>query len=257
MRRFALICVLAMAVVYLAGCGATTRLIDYSSMKTDVAMNKSVYLEPSEAPKVIYISVKNTSSDQSITGQFHSLVASEIQSKGYGIVQKPSGGPYIAQIMIRYFGEWKQGMNMEGTLSGAGLGALSGLGMDGSSKGAAIGGLAGAAVGFVADFATRVKSVIIVVEFRIVERLAPKDDITGIQTEETGITIESKVEGSLGPKQDLPTTQASSRKVYSKKEGVHVYEAAVAARAAQINLNLDEARQKLMETAARQIAGIF
>ncbi|MFH1956396.1 MAG: complement resistance protein TraT, partial [Patescibacteria group bacterium] len=120
-----------------------------------------------------------------------------------------------------------------------------------------IGGIIGAAVGFVADVATRVKTEIIVIEFQIAERLAGYDDILGQQVEETEVTTDIKALGGLGTKTDMPTTRSSTRKITSKKDGVNIYNAGVAARAAQVNLNVDEAVQKLIQSAGQQIAGIF
>jgi len=61
---FSLILILTVAV--LSGCAATTRVIDYGTMKTDVAMSESIFLSPTEAPKTIFIQARNTSSNQNI-----------------------------------------------------------------------------------------------------------------------------------------------------------------------------------------------
>jgi hypothetical protein len=184
MRRLVLIryLVLIGALIVLMGCAATTRLIDYGTMKTDVAMSESIFLSPTEAPKTIYIQNRNTSSNQNITGAFESMVLSGIQAKGYQIVQKPSQATYILQTNIRYIGGWKQGMNFQDTMTGAGLGALAGLGIGGPhhyAGGAIAGGLIGAGIGFAADLATRVRTEIMVIEFQITERLSEEEDITG------------------------------------------------------------------------------
>jgi len=262
MRRIALVkYFLLMAVlVVLVGCAAATRMIDYGKMQTDVAMSESIFLTPTEAAKNIFIQIRNTSSDQNITGTFESLILSGIQGKGYQIVQKPSRVTYILQGNIRYKGEWKQGMSWEGTLTGAGLGALTGLGLGGPhhyGTGAAVGGILGAAAGFVADVATRIKTEIIVIEFRITERLSPEEDITGQKVEKSEYTTESKVLGGMGTRPDLPTSKTVDRRVSTSKEGVKIYDAAVAAKAMQVGLDVNEATQRLIENAARQIVGIF
>jgi hypothetical protein len=191
---FSLILILTVAV--LSGCAATARVIDYGTMKTDVAMSESIFLSPTEAPKTIFIQARNTSSNQNITGTFESVIVSGIQSKGYQIVQKPSEATYILQANIRYLGEWRQGMSFEGTVTGAGLGALAGLGLgagpNGSVRGAAIGsgvgGAIGAGLGFAADMATRVRTEIIVIEFQLTERLSEEEDIIGQRViEEQGL----------------------------------------------------------------------
>lgn len=260
MKRLVRYFLIMAMVCVLLGCGAATRMIDYGSMKTDVAMSESIFLTPTEAPKTIYVQIRNTSSNQNITPTFQSVVLSGIQGKGYPIVQKPSEATYILQANIRYSGEWKQGMNFEGTLTGAGLGALAGLGIGGPhhyGTGAAVGGLVGAGLGFVADVATRVRTEIMVIEFQITERLSEEEDITGQKVEKTEIITDTKVMGGMGTKPDAPTSKTIDRRVSSSKQGTKIYTAGVAARAAQVNLNIDEATQRLIETAGRQIAGIF
>jgi hypothetical protein len=260
MKRLFKCILISMVGVMLAGCAATTRLIDYGSMKTDVAMNESIFLTPTEASKTIYIQTRNTSSNQNITGLFESSILSGIRAKGYQIVQKPSQATYILQTNIRYMGEWKQGMNFQDTLTGAGLGALAGLGLGGPhhyAGGAAVGGIIGSGIGFAADLATRVRTEIIVVDFQITERLSREEDITGQKVEKREHVIESKVLGAIGTKPDLPTSKTVGKQVSSTKEGVKIYNSAVAAKAAQVNLNVNEASQRLIETASRQIAGIF
>ncbi len=251
---------LIVPVVILFGCAAAIRMIDYGKMQTDVAMSESIFLTPTEAAKTIYVQIRNTSSNQNVTGTFESIVLPGIQAKGYQIVQKPSQATYILQTNIRYLGEWKQGMNFQDTLTGAGLGALAGLGLGGPhhrAGGAAVGGAIGAGVGLAADLLTRVRTEIIVIDFQITERLSAEEDITGQKVRESEIVTERKTMGGMGTKPDSPTSKTTHRQVSSSKEGVKIYNAAVAARAAQVNLNVNEATQRLIETAGRQIAGIF
>lgn len=260
MKKLAYLLIILVMAYGLFGCAAAGRLIDYSSMKTDVAMSESIFLTPTDAPKTMYIQVKNTSSNQMITSLFESTIVSNIQSRGYKLVQKPSQATYILQVNCRYLGEWKQGIDFSGTLTGTGIGALAGLGMSGyqhRTSGTLAGGLIGGALGFVADIATRVRTEIIVIEFQITERLSEEQDIIGQEVEEVESKTEIKSLGGLGTQQDTPSVRSSTRKVSSKKKGVNIYNAGVAARAAQVNLNVQEATQRLIETAGQQIAGIF
>lgn len=251
---------LMVVVVVLYGCAATTRMIDYGNIKTDFAMNGSVFLSPTEAPKAIFIQVGNTSSNQNITGTFESTIVSGIQSKGYQLVRKPSEATYILQVNIRYLGEWREGMGFEGTVTGAGLGALAGLGLGagprgsygGAAIGSGIGGVLGAGAGFALDMATRVRTMIIVVEFQVTERLSEEEDIIGQQ-----VTQERGMRTPMAPVRGAPIEMAGQRSVTSSKPGTKIYTAAVAARAAQVNLNVNEAANRLIEVSALQIAGIF
>jgi hypothetical protein len=257
----------AILMAALFGCGATARVIDYGHMKTDVAMSESIFLTPTDAPKTIFLQIRNTSSNQQITPFFESVIVNGIRTKGYEISQ-PKKATYILQANVRYLGEWRQGMNFEGTLTGAGIGALAGLGIGagaggphhragGAAIGAGVGGMIGAGVGFAADMATRVRAEIIVIEFQITERLSEEEDITGQQLEKREHIMQKKVMGAIGTVPDAPTSKSTTKQVTSSKPGTKIYTAGVAARAAQVNLNVDQATQILIETAGRQISGIF
>lgn len=260
-KGFSVLAVVAvLAIVALSGCAAATRVIDYGHMKTDVAMSESIFLSPTEAAKTVFIQTRNTSSDQSITGMFESVILSSIQAKGYQIVQKPSQATYILQANIRYLGEWKDGMNFQGTMGGASLGALAGLGIGAASKslkgmaiGSGVGSLIGAGIGLAADLATRVRTELIVIEFQITERLSEEEDIVG-QKINKNETIHDKTSGATPLKSSASKT---TRRGVTSKEGTKIHSAAVAARAAQVNLNVNEASQRLIEIASQQIAGIF
>jgi uncharacterized protein YgiM (DUF1202 family) len=260
MRRMVKCLLLVIVALVSIGCGATARMIDYGSMKTDVAMSQSIFLTPTEAPKTIYVQIRNTSSNQNITSAFESTILSQIQAKGCQVCAKPSEATYILQANIRYLGEWRQGMSFEGTLTGSGIGALAGLGIGagphGSARGAAIGGgvggVIGAGLGFAADMATRVRTEIIVVEFQITERLSEEEDITGQQT-----TGENRMRFPVAPVPGAPIGMSGKRTVTSAKPGTKIYTGGVAARAAQVNLNVNEAAKQLIQVAGLQIAGIF
>lgn len=71
------------------------------------------------------------------------------------------------------------------------------------------------------------------------------------------MVTDNNVMGRMRTKPNLPTPKTVEREVTSTKEGVKIYSATVAAKAAQVDLNVDEAAQRLIETAGRQVAGIF
>lgn len=258
-KRFAVI--FAVCLVLLMGCAAATRVIDYSEMKTDVAMSESIFLSPTDASKTIYVQVRNTSTNQAITEGFESVIISGLKGRGYKVVEKPSQATYILQANIRYLGEWKEGMDFGGTLTGASIGALAGLGL--TSPGGryagnvAAGGLIGGALGFVADVATRVKTQVIAVDFQITERLAGSEDIIGQEIDKTEVRCEAKVMGGSGARADLPTAKSTAKKVTSSKAGTKIYTAGVAAKAEQISLDVNQAAQILIESAGKQMVGIF
>ncbi|MBI4685682.1 MAG: hypothetical protein HY755_10840 [Nitrospirae bacterium] len=184
---------------------------------------------------------------------------SGLQSRGYRLVQKPSEAAYLLQANVRYVGEWKEGMDFSGTLTGASLGALTGLGLSGRDhlmSGTVAGGIIGSVVGFVTDVATRVKTAVVVVDLQIAERVSSEEDVFGLETEESQTISSAKTLGGMGTHQDLPTATTTQKKVSSKK-GAKVHTTAVAAKAAQVNLDVNEACKVLIEAAGRQVAGIF
>jgi hypothetical protein len=56
---------------------------------------------------------------------------------------------------------------------------------------------------------------------------------------------------------DLTASETVDRRIATSKPGTKIYNAAVADRIVQVNLNVDETAQKRIETAGRQIAEIF
>lgn len=243
------------------GCAAAGRIIDYGSIKTDVAMSETVFLSPTDAPRNILVQVKNTSSNQQVTPIFESVLIQNIQSRGYQTVRSPSQATYILQVNIRYVGEWKDGMDFSGTVTGAAAGALTGLGLTGRGGNfgahAATGSLIGAGIGFAADLLTRVKTEVIAVDYQITEQLAPEQDLTGQQTQKYETAIDNQDKGGMGTRSNPSGTKITSKEVVSAKPGVKIYTGGVAAKAMQVNLNSSEAAGILIETAAKQIAGIF
>lgn len=223
-------------------------------------MNETIFLSPTDAPRNILVQVKNTSSNQQITPVFESTLISIIQSRGYQTVRSPSQATYILQANIRYIGEWRDGMDFSSTVTGAAAGALTGLGLTrrGGNFGAhaATGGLIGAGLGFAADLLTRVKTEIIAVDFQISERLSAEDDIIGQQVQKSEIKSQTDEIGGIGTRAYVPGSVTTAKQVTSKT-GAKIYNGGVAARAMQVNLNSGEAAGILIETAAKQIAGIF
>lgn len=251
---------LCMLVVCFAACAPIQRGIDYSQMQTDVAMSETIFLSPTDAPKTIYIKAQNTSSYQAATGFFQEGLKSNLMSKGYTIVQSAREATYILQANIRYVGEWKDNITFEGSGTGAVAGALAGVGLAGQGHGVGggiIGGLVGAGIGLAADLATRPKTAVAVIDFQLTERLNPDEDIIDQRVDKTTATSESKTLGGIGSKANRPTSSTSVKTVTSGKAGTKIYTAGVAAKAIQINLNVDEAMQKLIYIAANQIGGIF
>lgn len=259
-RRMILALAFVLAVFFFTGCAATQRVMDYSDLKTNVAMSGPVFLSPTNAEKTVYLQVKNTSSNQLITNILCSAIQADLQYKGYRLVNDPSQASYILQPIITYCGAWKEGGIGEGVMAGAAAGALGGIGLSRSyhhALGRGVGlGLLGAAVGLAADLATRVQVYVIMTDFQITEMLGNKD-LAGIRTMETKRTVSKSIKGGMGAKPDPMTREAVTSSVTSDREGVNVIRSGVAAKAAQIGLDPAQAAQILTEISARQIAGIF
>jgi len=159
------------AALALMGCAATERTIDYSEMKTDVRMDRSIFLEPlNKYPKKVFVEVKHTTNRPDLVGGFQPVLVGMIQSKGYEIVMNPNQADYLIQSNIRYIGEYNDRIMQDGMVTGAAIGALSGLAIAHSAAGIAGGALVGGALGMGADIATRTKTCVIAIDVRITER---------------------------------------------------------------------------------------
>lgn len=176
-KKLANLAILLFVAVTLSGCMAAARLADFKDgMKSDVKMTQSIFLTATEAPKTIYVQIRNTSSNQNVTDIFRKEIVSRLTNQGYKVIDKPSQATYVLQANIRYLGEWKEGMNLGDTAIGAGIGALAGIGLTRPSNFNNMGtntiGLAaaGAALGFVAEMATKVKTEVITIDLQIIER---------------------------------------------------------------------------------------
>lgn len=155
----------------LLGCAATERVIDYSEMKTDVKMDRSVFLQPiSKSPKTVYVEVKHTTNRPDLVGGFEPVLIGMIQGKGYQIVTNPHRADYLIQSNIRYIGTYYDGIMRDGVITGAAVGALSGLAIARSAAGIAGGALVGGALGMGADIATRTKTQVIAIDVRVTEQ---------------------------------------------------------------------------------------
>jgi len=179
-------------VAVLVGCAATERVIDYSTMKTDVKMDRSVFLQPlAKSPKTIYLEVKHTTNRPDLIGGFHSVLASQLQSKGYVLTNDPNAADYWLQTNIRYIGIYNDKIIKDGIITGAAVGALSGLAIARSAAGVAGGALVGGALGVGADVATRTKTQVIAVDVRVSERSLPqpKDHRCGVAASATKIWL--------------------------------------------------------------------
>lgn len=176
----------------LVGCAATERVIDYSDMKTDVKMDKSVFLEPlNKYPKKVFIEVKHTTNRPDLISGFQPVLVGMIQGKGYEVVSNPNQADYIIQSNIRYIGEYYDRIFQDGVVTGAAVGALSGLAIARSAAGVAGGALVGGALGWGADVATRTKTCIIAIDVRITERALarPKVHDCGVAASATRIWL--------------------------------------------------------------------
>lgn len=176
----------------LYGCAATERAIDYSEMKTDVKMDRSVFLEPLDKyPKKVYVEVKHTTNRPDLVSGFQPALVGMIQSKGYQLVTNPNQADYLIQCNIRYIGEYYDRIIEDGVLTGATVGALSGLAIARSAAGVAGGALVGGALGLAADVATRTKTCVIAVDVRITERTLarPKVHDCGVAASATKIWL--------------------------------------------------------------------
>ncbi|WP_332444733.1 complement resistance protein TraT [Wolinella succinogenes] len=130
----------AFSLLFLAGC-ATTEL------QTKVKMTQSVFVDPvAKDKRLIFVSMRNTSG-QNIN--LESKIISNLQARGYTIVDDPEAATYILMANVLYCDRKREDNTTGGAAAGAVAGgAIAGYNSRSGSVGSTLGGAAaGALVG--------------------------------------------------------------------------------------------------------------
>ncbi|MAZ39413.1 MAG: hypothetical protein CMF49_04770 [Legionellales bacterium] len=223
----------------LSGCMATQTALNDTSLQTHTKMTDSIFLEPvPSSMKTVYVETRNTSDQQNLS--IKSYLVSDLQKKGYKIVGSPTQAHYLLQVNILKAGKVepnKAKMGVDGTVSGAAVGATAGA-IGGSSTDIAVGAIAGALVGNVANAMFKNIGFIIDTDVQISERAHSSVHQSSTTT----------------LKQGTSTTQTLTSQ---NNASWNKYRTRVISSADKMNLKFDQASPYLSKDLANTIANIF
>ena len=232
----------AVSILLLSGCAATSTLIQHSSLQSSTKMSSTIFLPPQEtATKLVYVQVKNTS-DQEINIQ--PMLIKDLQARGYAITTNINAASQVLQVNILQAGETTNA-NVSSSLSdgfgGAVAGAALGVGLSSNPwAGGAIGGVAGGLIAAGADAIVKDVMFSVTTDVQVSVRLAP------------GVTATQSVQSSL--KQGTGTMSTTA---YTSQTTMQQYQTRIVSYADQVNLKFNEAAPVLEQNIAKSIANIF
>lgn len=240
-KKTMLVAVISSTLV-LSGCGAMTTAIKKRNLEVKTQMSETIWLEPSNE-RTVYLQVKNTSDKD--MGDLQSLIAKDVQSKGYTVVTSPDKAYYWIQANVlkadkmdlRESQGWLT-QGYEGAVAGAALG--SGItAYNSNSAGATLGvGLAAGLAGMAADAMVEDVNYTMITDVQIGERT-----LADVTTDNVAILKQ----GTSGAK--VQTSSQSGNQ--------HKYQTRVVSTANKVNLKFDEAKPALEAQLAKSIANIL
>ncbi|MDJ9274325.1 complement resistance protein TraT [Salmonella enterica] len=216
----------------LSGCGAMSTAIKKRNLEVKTQMSQTIWLDPS-SERTVYLQVKNTS-DKDMS-DLQSLIAKDIQAKGYTVVTSPDKAYYWIQANVlkadkmdlRESQGWLN-RGYEGALSGAALGA--GItAYNSNSAGATLGvGLAAGLAGMAADALVEDVNYTMITDVQIAERTkatVTTDNVAALRQGTSGAKIQTSTETG----------------------NQHKYQTRVVSNANKVNLKFEEAKPVLEE----------
>lgn len=240
-KKAMLVAVISSTLV-LSGCGAMTTAIKKRNLEVKTQMSETIWLEPSNE-RTVYLQVKNTSDKD--MGDLQSLIAKDVQAKGYTVVTSPDKAYYWIQANVLKADKMdlreSQGFlsqGYQGAITGAALGA--GItAYNSNSAGATLGvGLATGLVGMAADAMVEDVNYTMVTDVQISERTK-----TAVRTD----NVAALRQGTSGAKIQTSTEEGNQ----------HKYQTRVVSNANKVNLKFDEAKPVLEDQLAKSIANIL
>ncbi len=233
---------MAVSITLLAGCAAVQTGIEHRNLDVNSKMESSIFLDPvSPSQKTIYVSVKNTSSEQDIG--LMPLLKSALIARGWKISTDFVKANDRLQINVLQAGKVKNKQDMYASLSngfGGGLvGGLAGAAIDGGT-GAIVGGVAGAAAGWVAGMFVKDVTYSMLTDIQVSQKAA------------NGKVVENNTQSHIS--QGLSTQIHQS---YHSSGHYMTYRTRILSYADKVNLNFKEAKPVLAKQMAHEIANIF
>ena len=241
---YTIIVAAAVISVLLSGCAGTLHVVNNLSLTTKVKTTSSIMLNARSLAKnkTVFVKVTNTSEMQEI--DISGILKQKMTSKGYTIVEDPSGAGYVIGVNVLFMDYIKDnGMSLDMMLAGAFGGGIAGSGigrgLSSNLAGAGAGVLVGGVLGALAGSLVHVDNFAGVVDVRIDERTND-----GIMKG----TIKSNIQ------QGISTSVQMEREVTSDYVS---YATKIAARATRTNIDRNEAAIAISEKIATQITAIF
>ncbi len=232
------------ALFLVTGCASTGRMMDNMSLKTEVRLSDTIFLNQSLPERTVYLKISNTSEIQDIP--LEQAVRERLLKKGLRLVDDPTKATWIVQANIKYLTYHKEGsMASESGVAGAGMGGFFGGVSSALSKSNNMGVAAGAAVG----------SIIGNVAGAALGSLVKVESYEGL----VDLQIQEKVKGGVKGKMvaDIrrgSTTMTTEREVESDYQ---TYSTFINVLARRTNINVEEAIAEITKKVADQIAGLF
>ena len=229
----------------LSGCAAMSTAIKHRNLKVESKMSDSIFLEPSDAKKTIYIQVKSTLS-QDFDGLKQQL-KQRLEDNDWTVVNKVADAEDMVQINVLQAGQAKDEASAWGALNGGFgtdilTGGLMGLaaGYATGSAGVGVGvGVAGSAISWVAN--------------QLVENVY-YSMVTDVQ-----VSVRSK-DGQVPQSTESNLAQGTSSKTtqtIQQKSDWLKYRTRIVSVANKVNLKFETAKPELQAQIAKQVAGIF
>lgn len=236
------------ATLALTGCGATSALMNHSSLDVNSKMSNTIFLDPIDKSKqTIYLQVKNTTSED-MKG-LNAALTKNFTDAGWKVVTDQKSAYNMAQVNVLQAGEVKDpdsawafvDSGYGKAASAAVLGGVSGVGaaMLGASTGTSLGIGAGVGVAsFVADSMITNKAYSVI----------------------TDVQISVKVNGKVSSSHTASLkqgTSSSENQTYTVSGNWLKYQTRVGTVAQKVNLKFPDAKPEIVKQLGQQISGIF
>lgn len=229
----------------LSGCAAVHTAIAKKDLDVQTRLSDSLFLEPSQNSKTLYVAVHNTAG---VPLEINAALQQVLAAKGYRIAQDPAQASLWLRANILSIG--KSSPSAAQAALGAGYGGpLTGLALGSTIGGAAggwagFGGVGGMMVGglleTVADATVKDVTYLVVTDLEIAEQT------------KAGVKVQNFTHQSLQQGHSGATQQSSSETSDRKK-----YRTRIVSTANQVNLDYPEAEPALAAGLVRTLAGIF
>ena len=229
----------------LAGCAAMSTAIKHRNLKVESKMSDSIFLEPSDAKKTIYIQVKSTLS-QDFDG-LKAQLKQQLEHNEWTVVNKVADAEDMVQINVLQAGQAKDEASAWGALNGGFgtdilTGGLMGLaaGYATGSAGVGVGvGVAGSAISWVAN--------------QLVENVyysMATDVQVSVRSKDGQVTQSTESNLAQG-------TSSKTRQTIQQKSDWLKYRTRIVSVANKVNLKFETAKPELQAQIAKQVTGIF